>query len=71
MENKKIDLEFSIKNSAPAKQRGGCLVVGVFEGGKLSEAAIAIDELSGGYLTEIVRTGDMAGKANKIGRAHV
>ena len=63
MENKKIDLEFSIKNSAPAKQRGGCVVVGVFEGGQLSDPAAELDEASGGYLTEILRGGDMVGKA--------
>ena len=63
MENKKIDLEFSIKNSAAAKQRGGCVVVGVFEGGQLSDAATLIDQASGGYLTDILRSGDMVGKA--------
>ena len=63
MENNKIDLEFSIKNSAPAKQRGGCVVVGVFEGGELSDPATELDQASGGYLTEILRGGDITGKA--------
>ncbi len=63
MENKKIDLEFSIKNGAPEKQRSACIVVGVFDGRKLSPAAAELDLASGGYLTDILRSGDMDGKA--------
>ena len=64
MENKKIELEFSIKSSAPEKQRVDCLVVGVFERRKLSAPAAALDLASGGYLTAIMQSGDMDGKAS-------
>jgi leucyl aminopeptidase len=63
MENKEIELEFSIKSGAPEKQRTACVVVGVFENRKLSGPAIDIDRASDGYLSEILRGGDMEGRA--------
>jgi leucyl aminopeptidase len=55
-------MEFSIKNGNPEKQRLGCVVVGVFNYRKLSAAAAAIDEVSDGYLSGLLRRGDMDGK---------
>ncbi|MHB8939453.1 MAG: M17 family peptidase N-terminal domain-containing protein, partial [Thiobacillus sp.] len=66
MENKEIELEFSIKSGAPEKQRGACVVVGVFESRKLSGPAIDIDRASDGYLSDILRGGDMEGKAGSV-----
>ncbi|HMM46462.1 MAG TPA: leucyl aminopeptidase [Thiobacillaceae bacterium] len=63
MENKEIEVEFSIKSGAPEKQRTACVVVGVFETRKLSGPAMDIDRASDGYLSEILRGGDMEGKA--------
>jgi leucyl aminopeptidase len=55
-------MEFSIKSGSPEKQRSGCVVVGVFEGRKLSAAAQAIDAASKQYLGEVLRRGDLEGK---------
>ncbi|MEO8417783.1 MAG: leucyl aminopeptidase [Methylophilaceae bacterium] len=55
-------MEFSIKNGNPEKQRNDCIIVGVYEGRKLSAAALAIDRTSGNYLATILRRGDMEGK---------
>jgi leucyl aminopeptidase len=55
-------MEFSIKSGSPEKQRSGCVVVGIFEGRKLSAAAQAIDTASRQYLTEVLRRGDLEGK---------
>ena len=63
MENKEIELEFSIKSGAPEKQRSACVVVGVFEQRKLSAPAIDVDRASDGYLSEILRGGDMDGRS--------
>lgn len=63
MENKEIELEFSIKSGAPEKQRTACVAVGVFESRKLSGPALDIDRASDGYLSDILRGGDMEGKA--------
>ena len=55
-------MEFSIKSGSPEKQRTACVVVGVFEHRKLSLAAELIDRVSGYYLSDILRRGDMDGK---------
>ena len=55
-------MEFSIKSANPEKQKSACAVVGVFETRKLSAPAQAIDRVSGGYLSAILRRGDMEGK---------
>jgi len=56
-------VEFSIKPGSPEKQRSDCLVVGVFEGGKLSDAAQVLDKAAKHYLSDIIARGDMSGKA--------
>ncbi|NWG86740.1 MAG: leucyl aminopeptidase [Hydrogenophilaceae bacterium] len=55
-------MEFSIKSGSPEKQRVASVVVGVFDSRKLSEAGQAIDQAAGGYLSDIIRRGDMEGK---------
>jgi leucyl aminopeptidase len=55
-------MEFSIKNGNPEKQRNACVIVGVFESRKLTAAATAVDRVSDGYLSSILRRGDMEGK---------
>ncbi|MFN3593529.1 MAG: leucyl aminopeptidase [Thiobacillaceae bacterium] len=55
-------MEFSIKSGSPEKQRVACVVVGVYEPRRLSAAAQVIDQASGGYLSEILRRGDMDGR---------
>jgi leucyl aminopeptidase len=56
-------VEFSIKSGNPEKQRGACVVVGVFEPRKLTMPAKILDNASHNYLSDIVRRGDMEGKA--------
>lgn len=56
-------MEFSIKQGSPEKQRSGCVLVGVFEGGKLTDSAQALDKASRHYISEIISRGDMSGKA--------
>ena len=54
-------MEFSIKSGAPQTGPNGCVVAGVFEASRLSGTAAALDAASRGYLTRIVRRGDMRG----------
>jgi leucyl aminopeptidase len=62
-------VEFSIKQSSPEKQisttklRNGCILVGVYEEGKLTDAAQALNKLSQHYISDIIARGDMTGKA--------
>ncbi|RFA30452.1 leucyl aminopeptidase [Alkalilimnicola ehrlichii] len=55
-------MEFTVKSGNPEKQRTGCIVVGVFESRRLSSAATQIDKVSDGFLSSLVRRGDMEGK---------
>jgi len=56
-------VEFSINSGSPEKQRTACVVVGVFESRKLSAAAETINRAAHGYLANLMRRGDMEGKA--------
>jgi leucyl aminopeptidase len=56
-------LEFSTKSGSPEKQRSACVVVGVFEPRRLTLAAQLLDKAAAGHISEILRRGDMAGKA--------
>src|SRR5450432_1664989 len=57
-----IAMEFTIKSGSPEKQRSACVVVGVFDNRKPSLSADLVDRASGGYISEIIRRGDMEGK---------
>jgi leucyl aminopeptidase len=56
-------MEFSIKSGSPEKQRSGCIVAGVFEGRKLTPAAQDIDRAARGFVSEVLRRGDLEGKS--------
>ncbi|MCB1937498.1 MAG: leucyl aminopeptidase [Nitrosomonas sp.] len=57
-------MEFGIKVTTPEKQRGACVVVGVFESKKMTESAKELDSLSEGYIKDILSQGDLEGKSN-------
>ena len=63
-------MEFSIKTGNPEKQRGACVVVGVFESRKLTPPAGLLDNAANYYLSEIIRRGDMEGKAGSTVLLH-
>lgn len=55
-------MEFSIKSGNPAKQQCDCLIIGVFEGNKLSASAHLLDEVAEKAISSVVESGDMNGK---------
>jgi leucyl aminopeptidase len=55
-------VEFSIKSVPPQSVRSGCVVVGVFEPHRLSRAAAELDRAARGYLSAVLRRGDLPGK---------
>jgi leucyl aminopeptidase len=55
-------MEFGVTEGSPAKQRTGCVVVGVYEGRKLSPPALALDTAARHALDEVVSRGDLEGK---------
>ena len=63
-------MEFSIKQSSPEKQRSGCVVIGVYEGGKFSMAAQILDKAASHHLRSLVTRGDMNGKVGSTLMLH-
>ncbi len=59
-------MEFSVKSGSPEKQRSACIVVGVFEPRRLSGVAEQLDRISDGYLSSLLRRGDLEGKAGQM-----
>ena len=59
-------MEFSIKSGAPQSARNGCIVVGVFEPRKLSRPGAALDRAAKGYLSTVLRRGDLPGKLGTV-----
>ena len=58
-------MEFSVKSGSPEKQRSACIVVGVFER-RLSATAEQLDEISEGYISNLLRRGDLEGKSGQM-----
>ncbi|GBG13586.1 leucyl aminopeptidase [Novimethylophilus kurashikiensis] len=52
-------MEFVVNRESLEQQHTGCIVVGVYEGGKLSPSAMALDVASGRALTEALNRGDL------------
>lgn len=59
-------MEFSVKSGSAEKQRSACIVVGVFEPRRLTAVAEQLDEISGGYISNLLRRGDIEGKAGQM-----
>ena len=55
-------MEFTAKSGNPEKQRTACVVVGVFETRRISTVAEQLDQLSDGFISNLIRRGDMDGK---------
>lgn len=56
-------MEFSTKSIAPGLTKSGCSIVGVFESRKLSAPAAALDRTAQGFLSKVLGSGDMDGRA--------
>lgn len=59
-------MEFSVKSGSPEKQRSACVVVGVFEPRRLSPIAEQLDKISEGYISNLLRRGDLEGKPGQM-----
>lgn len=63
-------MEFSVKSGHPEKQRTACLVAGVFENRRLTHVAEHLDSASQGFISNVLRKGDLDGKAGQILMLH-
>ncbi|MFT6270384.1 MAG: leucyl aminopeptidase [Alphaproteobacteria bacterium] len=59
-------MEFGVKSGSPEKQRSACIVVGVFEPRRLTTVAEQLDQISEGYISNLIRRGDLEGKAGQM-----
>jgi len=58
-------MNYNTKAGDPSQQRTPCLVLGLFSKRKLSDAAKIVDKASKGFLTSILKKGDMDGEAGQ------
>ncbi len=58
-------MEFSVKSGSPEKQRSACVVVGVFEPRRLSPIAEQLDKISDGYISALLRRGELEGRVGQ------
>jgi leucyl aminopeptidase len=58
-------MNYYVKSSNPEKQRVGCVIVGVNDRRKLTEAAATLDQAAGGAIGTALRRGDLDGKAGQ------
>ncbi|MFN0314914.1 MAG: M17 family peptidase N-terminal domain-containing protein, partial [Burkholderiales bacterium] len=63
-------MDFSIKVGAPEKQKSSCIVVGQLEDKKFLPAAVSVDRASKGYLSKLMASGDLTGRAGSITMLH-
>lgn len=54
-------MEYTVKSGSPEKQRIGCVVVAVYASRKLSPSAKLLDKASDGYISNLIRRGEMEG----------
>ena len=59
-------MEFSVKSGSPEKQRSACIVVGVYEPRRLSPIAEQLDQISEGYISNLLRRGDLEGNPGQV-----
>ena len=59
-------MEFFVNGGSLGKQRTGCVVVGVYEGGRLSPSAMELDTASGHALNDALTRGDLEGELGTV-----
>ncbi|AIN47203.1 leucyl aminopeptidase [Candidatus Palibaumannia cicadellinicola] len=58
-------MHFSVKSGSPEKQRSACIVVGIFEPRRFSSIAKQLDKISKGYISALLRRGELEGKVGQ------
>lgn len=54
-------MDYFTTTSAASRRASGCIIAGVYEGGKLSTAATDIDKATGGKIARLIKQGDITG----------
>ncbi|MFT4633329.1 MAG: leucyl aminopeptidase [Candidatus Pseudothioglobus sp.] len=58
-------MQFSVRSINPSKAKHHCLIVGLYANSQLSETAALLDQTSKGYLSRILKRGDITGKTGE------
>jgi leucyl aminopeptidase len=58
-------MKFTIQHGDLKKQSTDCLIVGVYEDNKLTHAAEQLDKLSKGFISRLVKQGEISGKTGQ------
>ena len=59
-------MKISVNNVNPAEQSSDCLLLGIFEQAKMSDAASQLDKIAAGYIARVLKQGDMDGKTIQL-----
>ena len=63
-------MKFTVKSEKPGTVKAGCVVLGVFEKRRLSDAAADFDKTTRGLLTRLLKDGEMDGKCGQTLLVH-
>ncbi len=55
-------MEFTTSATTPGKSSSACLILGIYEGNKLTPSAALADEACGGQIKKVLKGGDLKGK---------
>lgn len=58
-------MDFSVKSGNPEKQRTACIVIAVFEPRRLPPLSERLDQVTEGYISNLIRRGDLEGKVGQ------
>jgi len=58
-------MEFNSKVSSPEKIKTGCMIVGIYESGKLTESGNVLNKASNNNISAIIKKGDIKGKVGQ------
>jgi leucyl aminopeptidase len=58
-------MQFSLTAEPPSERPSACLIVGVYQSGRLSAPAQELDDVSGGALAQRIQAGDMDGRLGR------
>ncbi len=63
-------MKFTVKSEHPARVKSGCVILGVFERRKLSDAASRFDKTTRGLLSRLLHDGEMDGECGQTLLVH-
>jgi leucyl aminopeptidase len=59
-------MELTTTTSAAHRRTASCIIVGVFDGGRIGQGAVDVDAASKGLLTKLCKQGDISGKPGSV-----